>query len=224
MNWIEPSTLLKNSVNFHRWFLAWQGSAIASASSEASGSHPLEAPMEALPWHPPHRRSPMRAESSPKTAAIALLGAAAIACSPAAAPPRVVSLDPRGTRAIAALGLSDRLVAVDAESHAHAPAGLPTAALETALSHRPDVILVPPASADREAALEALRRSPAVVLEVGPHEFDEAFALYRAIAAACGDEARGRAAAHRIGDPLAHLSASRLGGARPLVAALVGLG
>jgi ABC-type hemin transport system substrate-binding protein len=165
----------------------------------------------------------MRVGSSVFAAARALLWAAAIACSPGATPPRVVSLAPEGTRALAVLGLSGRLVAVDPGSRPHAPSALPTATLENALSHEPDLILVAPAPPDREEAVEALRQSGVAVLEVAPHQFDEAFALYREIAAALGDESRGRAAARRIGDPLAQISTQSLGQRRPLVAPLVSL-
>ncbi len=163
----------------------------------------------------------MRIGSSTFAAGLALLWVAA--CSPDAEPPRVVSLATEGARAIAVLGLSDRLVAVDAASSPYAPSPLPTATLENALSHDPDLILVPPAPPDREAVVEALRRSGVAVLEVAPHQFDEAFALYREIARALGDESLGRAAARRIGDPLAQISTRSLGRRRPLVAAIVSL-
>jgi hypothetical protein len=61
------------------------------------------------------------------------------------------------------------------------------------------------------------------VIEVAPHQFDEAFALYREIATALGDPERGRITTRGIGDPLARISASQLGKRRPRVAPLVSL-
>jgi ABC-type Fe3+-hydroxamate transport system substrate-binding protein len=123
---------------------------------------------------------------------------AMLACSPAADErPRVVSLIPQGTRALANLGLSDRLV--------------PPERIDEA-----DLILVPPGAPEPSAR-------GARVLEVAPHQFDEAFALYAEIAAALGDADRGRATAHRLGDPLGRISAAQVGKRRPLVAALVSL-
>jgi ABC-type Fe3+-hydroxamate transport system substrate-binding protein len=132
------------------------------------------------------------------------LAGIALACSAANEDtPRVVSLTPQGTRAVTALGLSRFLVAEDAASH-------------------PDLVLVPAMSEDGEGP-QAMRASGAPVLAVDPHDFSDAFALFREIARALGDEAAGRATIQRIGDPLAQMSASNLGKRRPLVAALVSL-
>jgi hypothetical protein len=122
----------------------------------------------------------------------------AVACSPGADPaPRAVSFVPQGARALANLDLSDRLLPPDRIGDAQ-------------------VVLVAPG-----------QRVPtprgAHVIEVAPHQFEEAFALYAEIAAALGEAERGRATARAIGDPLARISASQLGKRRPLVAPLVSL-
>lgn len=154
-----------------------------------------------------------------------VLAGVALACSPPGdeAAPRIVSLTPLGTRALGTLGLSHLLVAADSGSLEHIATPLPTTTLDAASSQHPDLVLVPPGPPEREQALEALRSSGAFVLEVAPHDFADVFQLYAEIAAAVGDEARGRASAQRIGDPLARMSASNLGKRRPVVAALISL-
>ncbi len=107
-------------------------------------------------------------------------------------------------RALANLGLSDRVVPAERIGEA-------------------DLILAPPSEPGDESQRAALSAGGALVLEVAPHQFDEAFALYREIGAALGEPERGRDTAARLGDPLARISAAQLGKRRPLVAALVSL-
>ena len=162
---------------------------------------------------------------SSRCSEVAVLAGFALACSAPtdSGAPRVVSLTREGTRALGALELSHLLVAADSASQEHLAIPVPTTTLNAALSYRPDLVLVPPTAPESEPTLEAIRISGAWVLEVAPHQFADAFTLYREIARALGDEARGRTTAHRIGDPLARMSARNLGKRRPLVAALVSL-
>ena len=118
----------------------------------------------------------------------------------------------RGARALRPAGRGRRASRAGPDAHDHAR--------DRALaSARPDPRPARRPTRRRRRALRGADR----VLEVAPHQFDEAFALYREIAAALGDAERGRATARRIGDPLARISAAQVGKRRPLVAALVSL-
>jgi ABC-type Fe3+-hydroxamate transport system substrate-binding protein len=124
---------------------------------------------------------------------------------------------------MAALGLAHLLVAVDRASQERLSAAVPEATWDVAVSRHPDLVLVPPPPADRQASIEEMRAAGVRVLEVAPHDLSDAFELYREIAQTLGDEARGRSTAQRIGDPLARMSARNLGKRRPRVAALISL-
>jgi ABC-type hemin transport system substrate-binding protein len=125
-----------------------------------------------------------------------------------------------GTELVLALGHRGRLVAVDAES-ARLPAagGLPVTDGRELGALSPDLALAPPAAA------EAARRSvPAArLIEIAPHDFDEAWALCLEIGAALG----GAEAAHRFvreaSRPLAELGSASFGRRRPRVAAVLGV-
>jgi iron complex transport system substrate-binding protein len=133
---------------------------------------------------------------------------------------RVVSLSPVGTEIVLALGLADRLVAVDAASAAlPGLRGLPVAASATAGDFSPDLVLVPQAEA------EAARRSaPAArLVEVALHDYDEGWALCHAIGDALGRVEEARRFVRETSRPLAELSARSFGKRRPRVAAVLAL-
>jgi ABC-type Fe3+-hydroxamate transport system substrate-binding protein len=113
-----------------------------------------------------------------------------------------VSLTPVGTEIVLALGQRERLLAVDAASAGMRGVGdLPVTESAAAGSFAPDVVLAPP----REAA--AVRRSaPAArIIEVEPHNFDDAWELCTSIGAALGREREAHRFVLETSRPLAEL-------------------
>lgn len=137
-------------------------------------------------------------------------------------PPRVVSLSPAGSRALLALGAGEAVVAVGRGSRALAPfAELPEADFGSLESHRPTLVLVPPAPRGLGLPLESLRQRGIRVVEIDPHGFDEALAVYRSLASALELEQAALAPIRARADALAWISVEALGHPRPRVAPLV---
>jgi ABC-type hemin transport system substrate-binding protein len=125
-----------------------------------------------------------------------------------------------GTEIVLALGQRERLLAVDAASAGMRGVGdLPVTESAAAGSFAPDVVLAPP----REAA--AVRRSaPAArIIEVEPHNFDDAWELCTSIGAALGREREAHRFVLETSRPLAELGRESFGARRPRVAALLAL-
>ena len=136
--------------------------------------------------------------------------------------PRVVSLSPAGTRALLALGAGESLVAVDAQSRALKElAGLPETDIGSLESQRPSLVLVPPPTSELEPSLESLRRRGISIVEIDPHSFDDAMAVYQTLADALELESAALASIRARTDALARLGAKSLGRSRPRVAPLV---
>lgn len=131
---------------------------------------------------------------------------------------RVVSLAPAATEIVIALGLGDRLVAVDAAS-APVPGAhrLPLADAASAAAFSPDLVLAP--ASEEEAVRRAVPR--ARVLPVAAHDFDDAWGLYHQIGAALGSEELARRHVREISRPLAEIGAASFGARRPRVAAVL---
>ena len=133
---------------------------------------------------------------------------------------RVVSLSPVASEIVLALGLEGRLEAVDAAS-ARLPGlpALPVAEAGAVARFSPDLVLAPAAQA------ESLRRAVpgAEVLEIEPHDLDEAWDLWREIGAALGHAEQARRQVRERTRPLAEISAASFGRRRPRVAAIVSL-
>ncbi|MEZ4282682.1 MAG: ABC transporter substrate-binding protein [Myxococcota bacterium] len=134
---------------------------------------------------------------------------------------RIVSLSPIASRFLLALGVGDRLVAVDRESLA-AP-GMPerpATTFDEALRFAPDLVVVPSLPDDRRA-LEPLASAGARIVEFAPHDLEDVFALCRGL----GGELVGGAAAaeleRRIARPLALIAGQSPAEGRPRVLALV---
>lgn len=136
--------------------------------------------------------------------------------------PRVVSLTPLGTRAMEMLSLTDLIVAADVASRGRLAKLVPDATLEDVIRHRPDLVLIGLREPPRDAAqIEVLETSGIPILEIAPHQMEEALFLYEALATMLGKAERGRTVARRIGDPFARTSARQLGRVRPRVAVVV---
>jgi len=139
------------------------------------------------------------------------------------AAPRVVSLTPIGTRALHALGVSDRIVAADETSRTRLGTDVAAASLRDVLDHHPDLVLVGLVEPADEALVETIRQHGPAVIEVAPHQMTDALALYEELGLALGDPSRGHRTANRIGDPFAAVSVRQLGRTRPRVAVVVDL-
>lgn len=136
--------------------------------------------------------------------------------------PRAVSLSPAGSRALLVLGASEAVVAVDERSRALIPfAALPLADIDSLEAHRPSLALLPPEPPAVALRLEALRRSGIRIVEIAPHSFDEAVAIYRSLTAALELDDAVLAPIRARADALAWMSVEALGRPRPLVAPLV---
>ncbi|MBV9353945.1 MAG: ABC transporter substrate-binding protein [Chloroflexi bacterium] len=103
---------------------------------------------------------------------------AGVATTFAAAPSRIVSLNPGLTEIVFALGAGDRLVAVDRFSNYPAEAQAiqphldtyPSPSVETIVALKPDLVL---SLADRDDALNQLRQQGIPVLRLVPSTFDQ---------------------------------------------------
>jgi len=141
---------------------------------------------------------------------LALVLALAPGCSPApgparepaALPPsRIVSLAPALTEILFAVGAGDRVVGVTAFCDYPPQArrlpkvgGYTTPSVEAILALRPDLVLVSPASGNRDPAL-ALRQAGLRVEVVPAETLDEAYAAVEQVGRLAGEEARGKALA-----------------------------
>lgn len=136
----------------------------------------------------------------------------------------VVSLSAAASALVVDLGAGPALIAVDRES-AQLPglAGLPVVALSDAPALQPDLVLVPALGADAAPLVERLRADGADLVEVAPRDYDEVFALSRALGARLADPVRAAAFEGRIGRELGALAALSRGQRRPRVAAVSSL-
>ena len=168
--------------------------------------------------HPAYHGAGARLGGFLVAACVAAWGAPPSAAALGAA--RVVSLSPVGTEIVLALGQGERLVAVDAAS-ATLPGvrNRPLAKSATAGTFSPDLVLVP------EAEAEAARRSApsALLIEVAPHNFDDAWALCTSVGAALGREQEARRFVREASRPLAEIGSESFGQRRPRVAAVLTL-
>lgn len=133
---------------------------------------------------------------------------------------RVVSLSPVATEVVVDLGLGHRLVALDAASaRVRGADGIPVTEPAGVGAYSPDLVLSPASEAVR-----VRRAAPGgEVVEVAPHDFDEAWDLYRTIGAALGRRAEARRYVREISRPLAELGARSFGQRRPRVVAILTL-
>lgn len=134
---------------------------------------------------------------------------------------RIVSLSPLATRFLLELGVSSRLVAVDAESLA--PLGAtprPTTSLEKAQRFHPDLVLLAALPEDVRS-FSALSEAGARVVEFAPHDLEDVFALVRSIAGPLVGEEAATAFERRIARPLALIGGQSSPEGRPRVIALV---
>ena len=134
---------------------------------------------------------------------------------------RIVSLSPVASRFLLALGVGDRLVAVDGDSlGAPGIPALPATSFEDAARFNPDLVLVRSLPDDRRV-LETLEAAGARIVEFAPHDLEDVFALCRSL----GGELVGGAAAgefeRRIARPLALIAGESPAEGRPRVIALV---
>lgn len=125
--------------------------------------------------------------------------------APASAPPaRIVSLAPALTEILFAIGAGDRVVGVTAFCDYPPEAkllpkvgGYTTPSVESILALRPDLVLVSPASGNRDSAL-ALRQAGLRVEVVPAETLDEAYAAVEQVGDLVGAGPRGRALAAEI--------------------------
>jgi iron complex transport system substrate-binding protein len=132
---------------------------------------------------------------------------------------RVVSLSPSASRFLLALGASDRILAVDAES-GRIPElrAFPVVDLARAGETDADVILWTGAPASQEPLAEEIRARGREVIRFEPHSLDEAFAFYRDLGARLVGDARARSAENTLARQLAAIGGSSFGRPRPRVA------
>jgi ABC-type Fe3+-hydroxamate transport system substrate-binding protein len=139
-------------------------------------------------------------------------------------PVRAVSLAPVGSELLIALGAGAALVGVDSESGRLADLGaLPVVGLEEVAALHPDLVLVPRLGSADAAIADRLRFRGSDVIEVAPHDFDDAFALLRDMGARLAAAARARRVENEIGRELARISGASFGRPRPRIAALLGV-
>ncbi len=134
---------------------------------------------------------------------------------------RIVSLSPVASRFLLALGVGDRLVAVDRASlETPGMPERPATTFEEALRFAPDLVVVPSLPDDRRA-LETLEAAGARIVEFAPHDLEDVFALCRGL----GGELVGGAVAgnleRQIARPLALIAGESPAEGRPRVLALV---
>lgn len=139
-------------------------------------------------------------------------------------PEQLVSLSPIASALLVELGEAERLLMVDAESallpgleaHPRLPHA-ELAAVEVVRRLAPDRVLVPEA---RPRTIERLRAAGLDVLEVAVHDFDDGFALWRALGLELGREAEVHTRILEASRPLARLAIESYGRPRPRVAAI----
>jgi ABC-type Fe3+-hydroxamate transport system substrate-binding protein len=150
------------------------------------------------------------------------------------APSRVVSLSPEASRLILALGAGNLVVAVDSESGALAAyRELPTTDLSGAEAFAPQLVLVP-RSREKQRAHEhdsLSLRGPSIfervgsyeLVEIGPYDYEEAFALIRELGTRLIGSDRASEYEREISRELAEIGGSSRGRARPRVLAVTNL-
>lgn len=139
-----------------------------------------------------------------------------------ARPPRVVSLAPVASDLLLALGASASLVGVDRESQGlPGLGGLPVVELADAVALEPDLVLVPRLPPADEAPATRLRAAGSELVEVAPHDLDDAFALCRSLGSRLVGSARAEAFLSSLGTQLAQISGASFGRVRPRIAAVV---
>jgi len=138
--------------------------------------------------------------------------------------PQVVSLAPMASESLILIGGAEALVAVDSESGRLAElAHLPTVDLPGCLVLAPDLVVVPTLTGNDRFVAETLRANGSDVIEFAPHDFDDAYALWRLLGLALDRGEAARAAVLDHSRELAVMSAGAYGYQRPRVAAVVGL-
>jgi ABC-type Fe3+-hydroxamate transport system substrate-binding protein len=149
--------------------------------------------------------------------------AASDSSSPAPARVRsVASLSPAASQFLLALGVGDRIVAVDPRSSEIPTLGdHPVVDLPAASRFAPDLILSPAAAAEAPLARESSAVGHEVVV-FEPHSLEEAFALCRALGARLVGAARATAFEHALSRELAEVAGASFGRPRPRVAAVIG--
>lgn len=170
-----------------------------------------------------------------RSAALALVWVTAGACDTtpgidesATNAPRIVALGPHSTRALQVMSLSEAIVAADSASRllldradvhlAQDPIGARELALWKPTLFVSDRVL------SEEAPLRAeLAHAGVPLLELSPHDLDDARALYRSLADLVEDEARGDDVVRRLDEALVTRAARHLGRLRPCVAVVTQL-
>jgi ABC-type hemin transport system substrate-binding protein len=134
---------------------------------------------------------------------------------------RIVSLSPLASRFLVALGVGDRLVAVDPASIGQPGVpDRPTTRLDGVGAYAADLVLVPTLP-DDAAALARLQASGARVVEFAPHDLEDVFALCRSVGGPLvGGEAAGQLE-RRIARPLSLVAGESPSEGRPRVLGLV---
>lgn len=139
------------------------------------------------------------------------------------APPRLVSLSPRASRFILALGAVDRLVAVDEGSRSTPQLGhLPVTDLASARSDfAADLILVDEIGLD-DSVERRVRAEGAQVFAVQPHDLEDVVALARAVGATLLEQQEVNRYERELLRPLALVAGTALDENRPRALGLVG--
>jgi ABC-type hemin transport system substrate-binding protein len=132
--------------------------------------------------------------------------------------PQVVSLAPMASESLVLMGWEAALIAVDSES-----ARLVELADLPRVDLAPDVVIVSTLAEEDRPIAAALRARGGDVVEFAPHDFDDVYALWRALGIRLGRENAAHRAVRDHSRELAAMSAGAYGYQRPRVAAVVGL-
>jgi ABC-type hemin transport system substrate-binding protein len=137
-------------------------------------------------------------------------------------PLRAVSLAPAGSELLLELGAAHLLVAVDdASRRIPGLRDLPAVDLAGAAALDPDLLLVPALSGADERLFEELRARGSDVIEVAPHNLDDAFGLCRGLGTRLVGAVRAARFVNTLGAELARIGGASFGRPRPRIAAVL---
>lgn len=138
--------------------------------------------------------------------------------------PRIVSLSVVGSEILLGLGAEEGLVAVDRESNAlPGLEQLPTVDLAGVADMSPDLFVLPEVRGEDAFLVLALMARGTAVVEVAPHDFDDAFELCRLLGERLGRADATRSFVRALSRGLVQISTASAGYVRPRVAAVVSL-